>query len=90
MNVHKLGIKWRDFKQGVRSLWDLNDSEIEASEGDTARLENIILDKYPHESPVIVNRLMEQLVESYNTPTDRDPHGLYQTSFERSPIIEEI
>jgi len=83
-------MNWKDFKKGVQSLWNLNDSEIEASGGDTAKLENIILDKFEHESPVIVHMLMEQLVESFNNPTDRDPHGLYQTSFERSPVINEF
>ncbi|MFA5583582.1 MAG: hypothetical protein WDA09_05140 [Bacteriovoracaceae bacterium] len=90
MNVHKMNINWKDFKKGVRSLWNLNDSEIEASGGDTVKLENIIIDKFEHESPVIVHILMEQLIDSFDNPTDRDPNGLYQTSFERSPVINEF
>lgn len=85
MNVHKKNIKWRDFKQGVRSLWDLNDTEIEASGGDTYKLESIIINKFPHHSPVIIHRMMNQLIDSFDNQTDHDPHGLYQTSFERRP-----
>lgn len=85
MNIHQTHIKWRDFKQGVRSLWDLTNSEIEASGGDISKLEKIIINKYPHDSPQIIQRMMGQLIDSYDNPTDRDPHGLYQTSFERRP-----
>ncbi|HLW57118.1 MAG TPA: hypothetical protein VKY27_07020 [Bacteriovoracaceae bacterium] len=85
MNIHQSHIRWKDFKQGVRSLWDLTDSEIEASGGDIYKLENIIMNKYQHESPIIIQRMMQQLIDSYENPTDHDPRGLYQTSYERRP-----
>lgn len=88
MQIRLKDIKWKDFKQGVRSLWDLNDTEIEASGGDTSKLEKIIINKYPHESAVIVHRMMNQLIDSYDNGTDHDPRGLYQTSFERRPPPE--
>ncbi|MFA7614445.1 MAG: hypothetical protein WCY48_09435, partial [Candidatus Caldatribacteriota bacterium] len=63
MNIHQSHIRWKDFKQGVRSLWDLTDSEIEASGGDIYKLENIIMNKYQHESPIIIQRMMQQLID---------------------------
>ena len=85
MEFHQLGIDWKEFKSAVRELWDLKESELEASEKSITKLENIIINKYSHESPEIIHEMMDKLVQSFNNPTDHSRDGLYQTSFERAP-----
>lgn len=89
MNVRELGIEWSVFKRGVRSLWDISESELDASGGDISKIENLVSSRYMHESPEIIHRMLNQLVDSYNNPTDHDPRGLYQTSFERRPPLSD-
>lgn len=85
MKILEEDIKWREFKQGVRSLWRLSDAEIEASGRDTYKLEKIIINKFTHDNPVIIHQQMQELIASFDNPSDHHPHKLYQTSFERRP-----
>lgn len=90
MRIAEDNIKWREFKQGILSLWDLSEAEIEACQRDTDKLETIIISKYIHANPKMIHKQMLQLIDSFNNPTDRDSHKLYQTSFERRPPIPEV
>lgn len=90
MNVKDMDISWPIFKRGVRKLWDLSEAELDATSGDINKIENIIMSKYLHENPDVVHRMINQLIDSYDNPTDHDPHGLYQTSFERRPPMPDM
>lgn len=87
MQFSQLKIDWQEFKRGVRELWDLNEAELEASEKNLNKLENIVINKYPHKSPEVIHEMLTQLVDSFNTPTDHARDGLYQTSYERRPEV---